>query len=144
MAEAEDFANYLKTTKYPTKYIDIFGLSNSDGNLIANVVPLECDDFFAPKVCNFIILTGGYNPDNMDAAKARISAVYDQFTKYETHIIVDGSSENISCMTDDQKDDLSSKISSAISGLPGFSYHGVLESTALPDLIDSIVTAFYE
>jgi hypothetical protein len=152
MADAEAYVNYLKQETYSDQYLDKMPLSNETRNILANVVPLIApttgvDDFFGPYVCNVIVLTGNYKWDEVTVsdAKSRILEVYDKFTKYECHFIIDKSEANIQCMSDSDKDDLSSRIDTLCGELAdvGFFNHGALEGGELTAEIDKILKAFY-
>lgn len=152
MGDASAYVDYLKVETYADKYFDKFPLSNSDLDILANVVPLPAqsdtlDDFFGPEVCNVIVLTGNYKfPDDKVAdAKARIRVAWSQFKKYECHFIIDKSEANIQCMSDSDKSDLEDRVQALCTELGdfNFTFHGSLEGGAITAEIDKILEAFY-
>lgn len=152
MGDASQYVDYLKANAYADKYFDKFPLSNEDKNILANVVPLVApsdgpDDFFAPEVCNVIVLTGNYKWESgaVDAAKTRMGETWDKFKKYECHFIIDKSEDNIKCMSDSDKADLESRVQELCTSLSdfGFIFEGSLESTEMAQKIDQILGDFY-
>lgn len=151
MADGEAYFDYLKSETYAGYYLDKYPLANGDRDIIAQMVPtnpvVTVDDFFGPRVCNVIILTGNYDWDagTVATAKTRLIATYPFFTKYETHVIVDDSSPNISCMDTGTKSDLLSRLTALCSDLSayGFTFEGNLSGSGITSAIDRILGAFY-
>lgn len=151
MGDASAYVDYLKVETYMKKYFDKFPLANGDVNILAQVTPLDplgtVDDFFAPEVCNVIVLTGNYKwtEGTTGAAKARIRETFDKFKKYECHIMVDNSEDNIKCMSGTDKTDLENRVDALCSEMAAFGFvnHGSLEGGAITAEIDKILEAFY-
>ncbi len=149
MADGEDRFDYMKQSVYPKSYMHKFPLPNEGRNPLAGVVPLEADDFFAPTVCNVIVLTGNFDDFDtsaVSACQARLRVCYPFFTKYETHFVVDESSDNVACMTDDQKNDLDTRLNELVAPVADLNvtYHGRLQGQELNRLLDDIMKAFFK
>jgi hypothetical protein len=148
---SETIYDYFKGTVYPSKYLDKFTLSKNPVNPLLNVVPLEGGDFFAPKVCNVVCLTGPYvswDWTSVAAAIARLAVVYDQFAKYESHFIIDADSDDIlhASPTDltEMDNNFIDLMATYSAGSYGIFYWGRLNSTALQEKINEILVNFYQ
>ena len=148
MAAAEAYFDSLKGDKYKKKYLDKFPLGKSPKNPICNVVPLTEEDFFGPYVCNVIVLTGIYkdwSSSSVGAAKARLIATYAKFTKYELHIMIDKTADNIINADTGDLNTMDNDLTTLAAALAdyGVTYYGKLEEGELKAKIALILKTFY-
>lgn len=148
MAAAEDYFDSLKQNQYENKYLDKYTLGTNPKNPICNVVPLSSGDFFGPYVCNVIVLTGVYvdwDEDSVSEAKQRIIDTYDKFVKYELHIMIDGTAENVQDADEDDYAEMVADLVDLANELAeyGVLYYGQLDEGAIKEKIAEILEAFY-
>ncbi len=133
--------------RYKKRYMDRFELDVNAEDILANVVPNDVPDFFPGKACNIICLTGIYVDWDSTASVARLKATYNDFAKYELHIMIDGDAENITNSSSSQINDMIEQIEDLIAdnelGNYGVVFHGKLSTSELNDKLRLIADAFY-
>lgn len=148
---SETIYDYFKANVYQTKYMDRFDLSNDPANPLLNIVPLsDIPDFFAPKVCNVICLTKPYvdwDWESVEETLNRLIETYDQFGKYEAHFMIDEDADEIqdasSSSIDETIDNFITLINDYSAGDYGIHFWGSLNTTALQERINTILSDFY-
>lgn len=148
------------------RYMDVYPLTESRVNPLSQVVPCikgsgeELKDqkpFFGPFVLNIVCITGpyirsdddggGWEDDDVAAQTAIIKATYSQFSRYETHYLIDADADaaaaedNEEAMqeTEDLLDGLCEELAEY-----GFTFHGRLDAGEVDTKIRQIIDDFKE
>lgn len=147
----EDAFEVLKNDpKYEKKYLNSFQMQEDARNPFLKVIPLEFDDFFPTKVCHILCITGpfsGWDNDSVSECMGRLEEVYEDFAKYEVHIMIDEEAEDVQSAGEDKMQETEDAFTQFIEEYNaeelGFTYHGKLNATAIQDKIAAVIVAFY-
>lgn len=126
------------------RYIDKF--NSTSGNPLASVTPTVDADFFPTEVCNVICFTGTFVYDEEAVAESisQIAEAYEDFPRYEVHLIIDEDEfEEDEQALDELDEDLTALINDNNAGSIGIFYWGPLGGSSLRDKINQILSDFY-
>jgi hypothetical protein len=157
---SRDSLTALKVGTLSRLNIDVLDLKYDKVNPLQQIVPcFELVDgtaykFFGPYVLNLVSITGPYIKDgdpewdqeDVDACKAILAATYSQFSRYETHVIIDIDADAAS---DPDYSSAMSQTRTALQNLCselaayGFTYVGDVSSGDMTATLDGIIRTFY-